>query len=568
MRLSLYKLILLPLVLLAASFTAAHSAHPANLVLEDKPSYDLSGYMEILTDPTTKLTVQQAAGRSDWVGTVYEKVPNLGFTIAAIWIRFSLTNRDDTSRKFYISFEYPVADSVAFYTKGPSGFSQEEHTGNSISASAHVVPDRHFLFPLSIGSGQTSEVYMRVQSTSRMILPIRILSDQALSRKAIRDYSIYGALFGLLALVLLYFIAVGSILYKGTSLWLALYSVFFGLHTAMRGGFIRLFMPDGLVGINHILQLVIIAGLFFTGAKFFRVFLSVKSRSRSFDLIMLFFQYLSITFVLLPFFPSAFIIMITLILIVINPIFSICLSFYFWRKGVSNAGYFAIGWIVAHFVAVYDFFRINGIIPYQPLGEWPIPFSLFMAMLFLSAALIRQNAADHLMAGTDPLTYLANRRKFNESLYAEWNRCLRQRTPLSLIMADVDHFKDYNDSFGHKAGDQCLCRIADVLKQNARRTGDLAVRYGGEEFVLLLPNLDAASAFNLAEVIRNSIGRKVNDGESQRPDEKITISLGIATTIPEERIKPESLIMEADKAMYEAKRAGRNRTVASFPAGT
>lgn len=280
---------------------------------------------------------------------------------------------------------------------------------------------------------------------------------------------------------------------------------------------------------------------------------------------MMFFQYLSLTFIILPLFPGPIIIGVSLVMIVINPIFSIGLAFYFWRKGVSNAGLFAVGWIVAHFVAVYDFFRINGVIPYQPLGEWPIPFSLFIALLFLSMALIRQNTVDHRMLETDPLTRLANRRKFDEALNEEWNRCCRLGSPLSLIMADVDHFKEYNDTFGHKAGDLCLCRIANVLETNTRRTGEVAARYGGEEFLLLFPHLDAASAFALAETIRNTIGQTAKD-KATRSGREITISLGIATTIPAEGGKPENLILEADKAMYEAKRAGRNRTVVSSSA--
>jgi len=566
MLMSSRKWILLQLALFTLTFSVALAAPASPLVLKDKSSYDLSGYLEILTDPTRQLTVREAASRNDWVGPVSEQDPNLGITQSAIWLRFSLTNRTDISRKFYISFEYPAANSVTFYTHGLHGIFQEEHTGSSVPASAHVVPDRHFLFPLSIGQGQTSAVYLRIQSTSGMTIPIRILSDQAISLKAIRDYTAYGALFGFLLLMLVYFIVVGSFLYKGTSLWLALYSIFFGLHTALQAGFIRLLLPDELVSINNIFQLFIIAGLYFTGAKFFRAFLSLKKHSKSSDLIIAFFQYLSITFVLLPLFPIPLTTAISFTMMVINPAFSIGLAFYLWRKGVANAGYFATGWIIAHFVSVYDFFRINGILPYPAFGEWLIPFSFLIALLFLSVALIRQNAYDHLMAGTDPLTYLANRRKLDEALYNEWNRCLRQRTPMSVIMADVDHFKDYNDSFGHQAGDDCLRRLATVLQQNARRIGDLAVRYGGEEFVLLLPNLDAASAFDLAETIRNSIGRAAKDGESQQPYENITISLGVATTIPKAGIKPESLVMEADTALYAAKRAGRNHTVAFSPA--
>jgi hypothetical protein len=433
--------VLLQLALLTLSLGVAHAAPPAALILEDIPSYDLSGRLEILVDPTRALTVQDAAGRKDWSGPIRDRVPNLGFTGAAVWVRFSLTNRAETSRKFYLSFEYPVADSVTLYAAGPRGVFQEQRAGDSVPVSATLVPDRHFLFPLTIGPDETVGVFLRVQSTAGMTLPIRILSDHALSLTAMRDYLVYGTLFGFLALVLVYFIAVSSCLSVGTLLWFSLYSIFFGLHTMVRGGFMRLLMPDELVGINNILQLLIIGGLYFTGAKFFRVFLSLKNQAKPFDLIMAVFQYLSVPFVLLPLFPNPLTPLISFFLLVINPVFSISLSFYLWRKGIPNAGYFAFGWIIAHLVSVYDFFRINGMLPYTPFGEWLIPFSLLIALLSFSAAIIRRNTMDLLMARIDPLTGLANRRKLDEALESEWNRCLRHKAPLSLIMADVDHFQ-------------------------------------------------------------------------------------------------------------------------------
>lgn len=556
------KCILLPLLLFTLALNVAHAASLAALDLKDKPAYHLSGHLEILTDPTTKLTVREAAGRTDWSGPLNERIPNLGLTQSAIWIRFSLTNRADTQRNFYVSFEYPVTNSVTFYHESVHGIFEEKHTGSTTPASASVIPDRHFLFPIAIGGGKTTTVYLRVQSKSGMTLPIRILSDTGLPWKAIRDYTIYGAMFGFLALVLVYFMTMSSFLHKGIRLWLSLYSIFFGLHAVVRGGFLRLITPDDLAGITSLFQILIIGGLYFTGAKFFRTFLDLRDHSKILDRIMMAFQYLSILFVMLALFQSPLIAVISFILFVINPFFSIGLAFYFWRKGVGNAGYFAIGWIIAHFVSVYDFFRINGALPYPVFGEWLIPFSFLVALLFLSVALIRQNAADHYRAGTDPLTGLANRRKLDEALSGEWNRCRRLGSPLSLIMADVDNFKNYNDSFGHKAGDQCLSHIANALERNTRRTGDLAVRYGGEEFILLLPNTDAAGAFAVAEKIRNAVTQAAEDGDSFCANGHITISLGVTTTIPEEGQNPEDLIGDADKALYEAKHTGRNRTVA------
>lgn len=532
------------------------------LVIENEAACDLGGHLEILHDESGTLTVQQAAHRTDWSGPLRDNVPNLGLTRSAVWLRFTLNNRSGARRNFFISFEYPVTNSVTFYYEEPQGVFREERAGSTVPSSENVVPDRHFVFPLLIGPQATSTVYMKIRSRSGMSLPVRVLSTHGLSRKAIQDYTVYGALLGFLVLVLVYFVVMTPFLYKGTALWLSFYSIFFGMHTAVRGGFLRLMIPDSAAPMTNLIQLLIIGGLFFTGAKFYRSFLSLKNHSKALDVIMIFFQYLSLVFVAFSLAQiSSALTAISLLLFVVNPIFSVSLAFYFWRKGVGNAGCFAMGWVVAHSVAVYDFFRINGVLPYPVFGDWLIPLSFFIAFLFLSVALIRQNVADHLMAETDPLTYLANRRKFDEALHNEWNRCRRLSSPLSLILADVDHFKRYNDTYGHRAGDHCLCRIADILKEYTRRTGDLAVRYGGEEFVLLLPNVDAEGAFSLAETIRKTVEGSAKEGERHRPNEKITISLGVAAKVPDAEEKPENLILEADKALYEAKRAGRNCTV-------
>ncbi len=533
------------------------------LILKDQTSYDLTGHLELLRDPSNRLTIQQVSQRTDWMGTRPGKVPNLGLTHAAIWLRCFVVNRADTPKTFYLSLEYPVINAVSFYIHTSSQVFREERAGSTTPASTGVLSSRFFLFPFTLNPDQSAEIYVRTTSTSSLTLPVRILSDQGLISQASRDYLLYGLLLGLLVLVMLYFTTVGSFLYKGAPIWLALYSVFFGLHAAIRGGFIRLLLPDSALWLIGLFQIVAISGLFFTGAKFFRLFLDLNKHSRLLDRVMVFFQYLGLAFLMMPLFPSPVKISLTFILIVVNPLFSITVACYFWRKGVPNAGYFAVGWAVAHAAAVYDFFRIHGLFPYQPFGEWSIPFSLFFTLLFLSIALIRQNAADHLMAETDPLTQLANRRKLDESLHQEWDRCQRLQSPLAVIMADVDHFKQYNDAFGHRAGDHCLRRIAEILSRHTRRTGDLAARYGGEEFTLLLPHLDAGNAFSLAESIRHAVGKLFEGGTTRHPAHAITISLGVASDIPADGKTPEDLLLRADRAMYEAKRAGRNQTVIS-----
>nr|WP_294523733.1 diguanylate cyclase [uncultured Rhodopila sp.] len=163
------------------------------------------------------------------------------------------------------------------------------------------------------------------------------------------------------------------------------------------------------------------------------------------------------------------------------------------------------------------------------------------------------------LSTTDGLTGLANRRQFDAIFALEWARCGRSHLPLTLIMLDVDWFKSYNDHYGHQAGDDCLVGIARVLLAGAQRATDLAARYGGEEFTLILPGLDAAGAFRLAEALRSSI-ESLSIVHAQSPIGKVTVSAGVATVMPGVGMDESILLRAADEALYRAKNAGRNRT--------
>lgn len=165
------------------------------------------------------------------------------------------------------------------------------------------------------------------------------------------------------------------------------------------------------------------------------------------------------------------------------------------------------------------------------------------------------------LATTDSLTQLLNRRAFETLLDQEWSRARRAGTSLAVIMLDVDHFKLFNDLYGHLAGDACLRRIAGVLRDGARRPGDAVARYGGEEFIILLPNTDLAGAIRIAETMLEAT-RTLEIAHEKAPlTGQVTISVGIGTAdfVARDAVSAMSLISAADKALYEAKRAGRNR---------
>jgi diguanylate cyclase (GGDEF)-like protein len=183
--------------------------------------------------------------------------------------------------------------------------------------------------------------------------------------------------------------------------------------------------------------------------------------------------------------------------------------------------------------------------------------------LFLAREIGRRALAEDKLeelATTDALTGLKNRRKFDAVIDAEWRRATRQKMPLALLMIDADHFKSYNDTFGHQAGDQMLVGIAICISDSVRRAGDCTARYGGEEFAVLLPGLSPVEALAVAETIRLKV-----QGWSDGPT-VTTVSIGVASLTPDATMEWSVLVKAADKALYAAKANGRNRSVlASIP---
>jgi diguanylate cyclase (GGDEF)-like protein/PAS domain S-box-containing protein len=175
--------------------------------------------------------------------------------------------------------------------------------------------------------------------------------------------------------------------------------------------------------------------------------------------------------------------------------------------------------------------------------------------------LLEQRLAE--MATTDGLTGLANRHAFDEALEQEWRRAIRGSQPLSLLLLDVDRFKQFNDSYGHQEGDQCLKVVAEVIRSMVRRAGDVAARYGGEEMALLLPNTTLAGAQELAEKLRAGLEARQLPHAKNKPSGVVTASIGVAGLTPDVTTPfgPEALVAAADSALYAAKHKGRNRVM-------
>jgi diguanylate cyclase (GGDEF)-like protein len=182
--------------------------------------------------------------------------------------------------------------------------------------------------------------------------------------------------------------------------------------------------------------------------------------------------------------------------------------------------------------------------------------------LFLAREISRRARAEgrlEELATTDALTGLRNRRKFDTEIDTEWRRAIRQSGTLALLLIDADHFKRFNDTLGHQAGDQALRAIADCIQQSATRAGDCAARYGGEEFAVLLPGISATEALVVAERIRLRVAALPADPGA------LTVSIGVASMTPIVTMNYSDLVEAADKALYVAKDAGRNQSKIATP---
>jgi diguanylate cyclase (GGDEF)-like protein/PAS domain S-box-containing protein len=184
-----------------------------------------------------------------------------------------------------------------------------------------------------------------------------------------------------------------------------------------------------------------------------------------------------------------------------------------------------------------------------------------MILLAIEDITERKKAEEQMkrIALMDGLTGIANRRYFDNTFNLEWRRAMRNAKSLSLIIVDVDYFKNYNDTYGHLAGDSCLQKIAHTIRDSLRRAGNFVARYGGEEFIVILPDTNAEEAYLFAETLREKIENLNIEHKESKAGKNVTVSLGVSSTVPKKDSTQNELISLTDKALYEAKQGGRNR---------
>lgn len=183
----------------------------------------------------------------------------------------------------------------------------------------------------------------------------------------------------------------------------------------------------------------------------------------------------------------------------------------------------------------------------------------YRALELLKKELEEKNVELERLSSQDGLTGIANRRMFDEFSAKEWGRAARDQVPLSLILIDIDHFKPYNDNYGHQGGDDCLRQVAQKLASTVRRPSDLVARYGGEEFAVVMPGTDLEGAKSIAAALCEGVSSMGLPHAHSSTASHVTISMGVASVVPSADSSPQQLIEKADGALYRAKESGRNQ---------
>ncbi|MCF8067147.1 MAG: sensor domain-containing diguanylate cyclase [Desulfobacterales bacterium] len=579
--------------------------------------YPLGLNLEYLEDPGGMLSIRDIV--SDQYSDKFQKsdspAPNFGFSESVYWLKFKLNfNLPSSKLKWVLVQKYPFIDSITLYVPDGMGDYTVKLTGRNFPFTKRDIKHRmpNFIMPVSVASADREiTCYMRYSTESSIVIPLQLYSYDAFI-KLDHEYQIgLGVFYGMLLLIALYSLFLYFFLSDRNYLYYFLFIFSFSLWVMNLNGTSYEYLWPELVWWNK-KSFTIVGGLCLFGIiKLTQAFLSTKENTPRLDNILSIFSYgclaLMVLTVFLPYARNVrLLILITLTLLPILIITSI----YYVVKGFHQAYFYLASWIMLFVGAIVSSMKTAGFIPHTFLTNNAIQIGFVFQAFFIALALTerfkiaesekddakaeaaqslkkadfvrhemigilearvkertqklqeamnevsRQKEILETVASTDPLTGINNRRYFYEHAVIEFDRCKRHGQPLSIIMIDIDHFKGINDSHGHKVGDQVLIDMTADFSERMRGS-DVFARFGGEEFIVLLPQTDLKASMILAERLRlAAMDLPIKDVTKGR--KSFTVSIGVSEMTAKDN-DFDKVIQRADDALYTAKQTGRNR---------
>lgn len=545
-------------LLLALDVRAAEP--PASVSVLDGESLSIgrfSAHLQLLEDLGGKLTIEDVSREPvarQFVAATLDAA-NVGFTSSSWWARFTLRNDAAAARQVFVRQSYPLIDYIDLYEPGDGGAWRKHETGDRRAFDTRAIAHRDLLFPLVVPANAERTFYLRYQSQGPIDISLSLANATDLLGSVSREQMAYGVYFGCVIMLLVWAALVFIAVRDRAFLAYFAYVATFGLYMLVNNGLAFQFLwPDsprwGNVSVIVLLSLALIAGL-----QFSRMILHARTYTPKLDRVAQGLQSLAILMlVATPFAPYKFLIVPVTALVLTSVIFMLALGIASVASGSQPAKFYLLAWSSFLAGSIVYLLKVFGVVPHTFFTDHSWQIGSLLEMILLSMTLSsRMNELQH-QTRTDALTLLGNRRLFGDALQEQFALASQLRRPLSLLVLDIDRFKQYNDRHGHVRGDEAIRVVAHVLRRHLGKPF-IACRYGGEEFTVILPGSDGTAAALLAERIRRSVQ------ETFSAERGITVSIGVAG-IPDVRFETaEKLFEAADVALYNAKAQGRNCVV-------
>ncbi|WP_415715445.1 diguanylate cyclase [Maridesulfovibrio sp.] len=592
---------ILILIFSIAAPSSVFADTPLNLIGNDK-SYPLENHFSYLIDNSGQMSLEQilsAETDSEYKPSAGRTL-NVGVTDSACWVKFTLHNPENSVRDLVLELGTSTINSATLFIPNRTGGYSRKTTGDMYPIEERDFFHRKPCFSFQLGPQGTETLYLRLKTNAILETSLTILDRDHFLAGLPVEYLLLGMFYAAFIVAIAYNIFLFSSLKDFSRLLYVLYALIFcslwifidGLWH-MSGLSLQTF--DQLTGAR-----VANAGTWLTMVLFTSWFFNCRRNAPRLHLWFMFIAAWSlINIIMICILPLAeYKTPVRLVWVVSIPSVLFCAAL-FLKRGFMRARYFLAAWLLVLLGAAVIFMDMYlNIIPSTFISRYAWRIASVFEIILLSLALadrinelnrdkeLAQNRALEaeqklkegleeivtertkelknanrklkLLSQMDELTGLYNRRYFDLSLEREWKRMQRSKEQICLMMIDVDHFKSYNDTYGHQSGDTCLQSIAQSIRTGAGRSSDICARYGGEEFALILPSTDLPGGIAIAENIRMHIEKKHVPHTTDKGI--VTASIGVAAITPDADTSPQQLVQLADKALYKSKQQGRNRT--------
>lgn len=500
---------------------------------------------------------------------------NFGYDRSVFWILLPMEERESEENN-YLELNYPLLDDIQLYAYNNHQWHLQYHTGDKQPFHSRPVDHRLYYFPLE---NDVTHYLLRIQTDGAANILLSFISEAAILKSTTFDHLIYGLFLGALGIMCFYNLFVFSFTRERPYLFYVITLSFILLYQLGMTGFGYQFLwQENGEWVNEHLQPISVGLMIGFMVLFTREVLNLRIHQplqyRVFGWESKIAFSLGFAGFFLPLHSLIHIAATIPILVLTHIIIS---GFMALRARVPGAPLFIAGWGAGLLGAICFALQQLGLLPASPWFDHSLKVGIIINVVFLSFVLVshinvlkaqKQSAQDEAnknrrIALHDALTGVPNRRAFDQHFGKEYRRARREKERLSLLMIDVDHFKLYNDTYGHSGGDDALTRVAMILRSCLSRPTDSLFRYGGEEFAVVLADTDLEGAIHIADRLISTI-RENNMPHKGSPLGKLTVSIGIASDNDYSE-GPFHLLERADQALYAAKTAGRNRYQVEIP---